>query len=173
MIQPVSGCCPPILCSEHSATYSPPPRQTQVQVQVQVWERWREPEPEPVQERVRVQVWVQGWVCLRVRGGLMRDLARRPPLPGEVARAWNILTPQQRAVLVTRYPTTVGQLNGLPPADRVAANRLLATRRLAEAQTELAQLQARLGALPTLLNKYSPTVSQPQRVALNASIADL
>src|SRR6218665_300384 len=112
-------------------------------------------------------------VLQRVRPGLMTDLARRPPLPGEVARAWSVLTPQQRAVLVSRYPATVGQLNGLPPAVRVAANRLLATRRLAEAQTELAQLQARLGALPTLLNKYSPTVSQPQRVALNASIADL
>src|SRR6218665_3507121 len=112
-------------------------------------------------------------VLQRVRPDLMTDLARRPPLPGEVARAWNMLTPQQRAVLVTRSPTTVGQRNGVAPADRVAANRLLATRRLAEAQTELAQLQARLGALPTLLNKYSPTVSQPQRVALNASIADL
>jgi len=112
-------------------------------------------------------------VLQRVRPDLLTDLARCPPLPGEVARAWSVLTPQQRAVLVSRYPATVGQLNGLPPADRVAANRLLATRRLAEAQTELAQLQARLGALPTLLNKYSPTVSQPQRVALNASIADL
>ena len=112
-------------------------------------------------------------VLQRVRPDLMTDLARRPPLPGEVARAWNMLTPKQRAVLVARYPATVGQLNGLPPADRVAANRLLATRRLAEAQTELAQLQARLGALPTLINKYGPTVSQPQRVALNASIADL
>src|SRR6218665_317094 len=104
---------------------------------------------------------------------LFTELARHPPPPGEVARAWNNLPPEQRATLITRYPGTIGQLNGLPPGDRVTANRHLATQRLTEAQTELAQLQARLEALPILINKYGPTVSQPQRVALNAGIADL
>src|SRR6218665_2671309 len=79
---------------------------------------------------------------------LFTELARHPPPPGEVARAWNNLTPEQRATLITRYPGTIGQLNGLPPGDRVTANRQLATQRLTEAQTELAQLQARLEALP-------------------------
>jgi len=108
-----------------------------------------------------------------VRPNLFADLVRCPPPAGEVARMWSILTPVQRTALTTTYPTIIGQLNGLPPGDRVAANGLVAAHRLAEARVELAQLQARLDALPTLISRYGTALSQPQRVTLAASIADL
>ncbi|MEX0151196.1 hypothetical protein [Microbacterium sp. LMI1-1-1.1] len=72
-----------------------------------------------------------------------RDLLENKPPSAEAVRQWwDTLDDRARAALVAGAPELVGALGGVPPLDRVAANRRNAQRRRAEAAAELARLDA-------------------------------
>jgi Alpha/beta hydrolase len=58
-----------------------------------------------------------------------------------VAAAWAALTPAQRAELIALSPERIGNLDGIPPADRIAANRIQMERDLANGTGDTALLK--------------------------------
>ncbi|WP_148272898.1 hypothetical protein [Microbacterium testaceum] len=64
-------------------------------------------------------------------------LRARPPSPEVVRAWWDTLGPGAVAALIDGAPVLIGALGGVPPLDRVAANRVSARARLREVEGEL------------------------------------
>ncbi len=64
-------------------------------------------------------------------------LRSRPPSPEAVRAWWSTLPPGTVAALIDGAPAVVGALGGVPPLDRVAANRVSARARLREVEAEI------------------------------------
>jgi hypothetical protein len=64
-------------------------------------------------------------------------LRSRPPSPGAVRAWWSTLPPGTVAALIDGAPAVIGALGGVPPLDRVAANRVSARARLREVEAEI------------------------------------
>ncbi len=79
-------------------------------------------------------------------------LRERPPAPHAVREWWSALPPGTRTALINGAPRVTGALGGVPPLDRVAANRVTALDRLPSLEREIAHLEALSdeGAMATL-----------------------
>jgi len=64
-------------------------------------------------------------------------LRQRPPSPTVVRAWWQTLPPATVAALIDGAPALIGALGGVPPLDRVAANRVSARVRLREVEAEI------------------------------------
>lgn len=72
-------------------------------------------------------------------------IRQRPPAPGAVREWWDALPSATRTALTNGAPAVVGALGGVPPLDRVAANRVVARDRIAVVEQEIARLESLLG----------------------------
>lgn len=61
--------------------------------------------------------------------------------PGVVRDVWNKLTPERRQELIKKDPLIIGNLNGIPIGDRVAANKINIRNEIARRERELDALQ--------------------------------
>ena len=64
--------------------------------------------------------------------------------PSENFAWWSGLTPERRAELIHEYPGLVGSMDGIPAADRDAANRIRLERAVADLPAQVAQLREQL-----------------------------
>lgn len=79
-------------------------------------------------------------------------IRQRPPAPGDIRNWWNSLTSAARTPLTNGAPDVVGALGGVPPLDRVAANRVVARDRITLIDRDIAHYESLLreGAMATL-----------------------
>lgn len=79
-------------------------------------------------------------------------IRQRPPAARAVRDWWAALPPETRSALTHGAAGVVGALGGVPPLDRVAANRVVAQDRLPTVRREIERLDALLseGAMATL-----------------------
>ncbi|MBM3714916.1 MAG: hypothetical protein FJW64_04140 [Actinobacteria bacterium] len=99
-----------------------------------------------------------------------RDLLENKPPSAEAVRQWwDTLDDRARAALVAGAPELVGALGGVPPLDRVAANRRNAQRRRAEAAAELARLDAP-GEFERDAANLGPDAAETVRVERRAAV---
>lgn len=82
---------------------------------------------------------------------------------------WNSLTPDQRQKLADADPLTIGNLNGIPLSDRIAANKVNIRNEIARRQSEITALQKRIDGLSGGLDDGTNGM---QIAALNSQIAD-
>jgi hypothetical protein len=101
--------------------------------------------------------------------------------PEGVATWWAGLSAQERDALIRTSPDLIGNLDGIPPADRYAANRLRIEAEIRRSEQELAALEGRLarrgrvGAAMDALGDLDPSVETlPERLDwLRARLARL
>lgn len=79
-------------------------------------------------------------------------IRQRPPAPGDIRNWWSSLTSAARTALTNGAPDVVGALGGVPPLDRVAANRVVARDRITLIDRDIAHYESLLreGAMATL-----------------------
>ncbi|MGN7967762.1 hypothetical protein [Microbacterium sp. 22296] len=89
-------------------------------------------------------------------------IRRRPPAPGEIRDWWSSLTSAARTALTNGAPNVVGALGGVPPLDRVAANRVVARDRVALVDRDIAHYEALLtdGTMATLRTERQSTLDR-------------
>lgn len=61
--------------------------------------------------------------------------------PDLVRRVWNAMTPEQRAALIAAAPLLIGNLDGIPIRDRVAANRLSIANEIHDREAAIAAIE--------------------------------
>jgi hypothetical protein len=61
--------------------------------------------------------------------------------PDLIREVWNGLTPEQRAALIAAAPLVIGNLNGIPLRDRVAANRINIRDEIAARETKIEKIE--------------------------------
>lgn len=90
--------------------------------------------------------------------------------PNVVAALWASLSPAEQAALLAAVPLLLGSLAGLPPAVRVAANKINAAQRITAIRAEIAELTA----LNKLGGRYEgPGAHGQQLKELRAEVAYL
>lgn len=89
-------------------------------------------------------------------------IRRRPPAPGGIRDWWSSLTSAARTALTNGAPDVVGALGGVPPLDRVAANRVVARDRVALVDRDIAHYEALLteGTMATLRAERQSTLDR-------------
>lgn len=101
-----------------------------------------------------------------------RDVPAVGSDPRDVAAWWATLSPEQRDRLVDEHPELIGNLDGVPVADRDRANRALLDEAIADAQGDLAALQAQLSALPAPSGRMGPSSPHVQIAAQMAVLRE-
>lgn len=116
---------------------------------------------------------VSGFGVLSLDAVGAEDLAaQRGRDPGDVNEWWNCLTPRQQDDAIRRHPALVGNLDGVPSADRDTANRISLAQQQENLQMREDALRARLAYLAA--NPYGTDVSTGDEVArLKAEVAGI
>jgi hypothetical protein len=91
--------------------------------------------------------WVELTTLVRARRGIVDQMWNSPPDVGAVRHWWASLSLETRASLVASIPIVIGNLNGIPFATRVNANRRNITAAIAKLNDDLNRLK-RSGADP-------------------------
>jgi Alpha/beta hydrolase len=79
--------------------------------------------------------------------------------PASAAATWSALSPSERAALMESSPGLIGNLDGIPPTDRIAANRIQMERDLANGTGDTAMLKRLLDS-HTQVILYRPADGQ-------------